>query len=348
MGEGHAPALAAHGSCGQAEDVGLVLGCGFGEGNHLAEGLHALHVVAHVDEEGAHLLGIAVVGDAELGEHLGHLHFAPGHDPGGKVIAGGVVDQGFHGHVAQLLPQVLHVRGPGDLGALAVPEDEVAEAQALVEETGELGAQGVRVLVQEAAVQGRGPGFLEGIRGLEQGGQIGDAFLQGADQLDAGLPVQHAILGELAVRDHAEQAVLELVAEGHGLFVRGGEDDLGPHPHGQRAGHPVHALVLGQPRGLLENFAVEDGQVPRVVADAVLHQEDHPGEAHLGVVEDIGAVLHELHHGHEDFGIPVPHEDLVVLAQQFLAPPVHDAHFHIVVQQQVDGDLRVGVPQGPG
>ena len=217
-----------------------------------------------------------------------------------------------------------------------------------MEEAGELGGQGHGVLVQEPAVAGLGHGLLEGVRGLEQGGQVGDAVLDGLEQLEARLPVQRPVLGELAVADHAEQVVLVAVDVGHRLFVGRGQEQLGPNPHGQGAGHAVHVLVLGQARGLLEDLGVQDGQVARVVADAVLDQQDHPGEAHRRVVGHIGPVLHELDHAHEDLGVAVPHEDLVVVPLEVLASAVQGTHFHVVVEEEVDGDARGGLAEGVG
>ena len=264
------------------------------------------------------------------------------------MVAGGVVEHRGHRDGAQLLLQGIHVAGPGDLLARLVPEDEVAEAQVLVEEVGQLGAQGGGVLVQEAGVQGGGPGLLVGIGGLQQGRQVGVALLDRLDQFDPGLAVDHPVLGVLPVGDDAEQVVLVFVRELDRLLVGGGQEHLGPHPHGQDAGHAVDVALHRQPQGLLEDLPVEDRQVAGVVADAVLDQQDHPGEPGGGVVADVGPVLHGLDDGHEDFRVAVPDEDLVVVAQELLAPLVQHPHFHVVVQQQVDGHLGVGLAQLPG
>ncbi|OQA33017.1 MAG: hypothetical protein BWY56_02134 [Acidobacteria bacterium ADurb.Bin340] len=264
------------------------------------------------------------------------------------MVVAGVVHEGFRRDGAQKAPQFLHVGGPPEFHALRCAEHEIPEPEILVEEPREFGPKGGAVLVEEMAVQGRGQGLLVRVRGLEQGGQVRVLLPYRLDELDPSLAVHHAILGELPVRDEAEQVVPVLLAAGHGLFVGGGQQHLGAGPHPQHAGHGVHVLLRGQTLGLLHDLAEEDREVPRVVADAVLHQEDHPGEPDGRVVLDIGPVLHELDHGHEDLGMAVPHEDAVVGAGEFLPTLIQDAHLHVVVEQQEDGCLRCGLAEGLG
>jgi hypothetical protein len=155
--EGQAAGLAAHGTASGFEKTafGVKLG-GHEVGNHAA--LAFLAALAQTGNQvgldgcrGGEITGF------ERPQAGGQKNFTAGHQPIGKMVVGGMVEDRLVRHRRQQLFQGLHVVGAGHLTPVRHSEDKLAETQIAGEKRADLGIQRRRILVDEGGRKRLGP-----------------------------------------------------------------------------------------------------------------------------------------------------------------------------------------------
>ena len=343
MKEGHAPALAPKRSFPQAQHMMHLIEQGLVEGNHLTPCLVLLHLLVYLQQMLPQSGGGGKVADLHRLQLLGDLDLPAGHEPAGEVVAVGVIHQGFVRHGKQQVPELLHASSPADGLTLPIAEHEIPEAEVTKHEFRQLHGEVFRILIDIAGIQC--PGCVGSLRfgGLQQDSQVRHLPAHVFDKHHPRLVIPLSLDGKLHIRDQAEHIVLVFLDDGLGLFERLRHQHLGPRPHAQQLLHLNQVFVGDDSLGLLHDLRVQQGQIAGVVADRVLHQQDHPHQADLGVLDRIDLVLDVLDHGQEYLRVPVPHEDLVQIGEP--VPLLGDqGDLGVVVQQQQDGNIRIDLP----
>ena len=232
--------------------------------------------------------------------------------------------------------------GARDLGPVRHPEDEVAEVEPVPHQVPDLAQQVPGALQQEVRAHAAGECLVLRTAGVEDRRNVRPHLAHRGDEALARLRVGPAAPGELDVRDHPEDLVPVGGEVVPGLLVAVAEQDLGPPPDA------VELLGEAQPfrdefPGLFEDRLVSHRQEGRVVADAVLDEQDGGNAQPAGVLRRVPAVLDLLHDREEDADVPLPHEGLFeVLA---VVPRQVLAHRAGVVTEERDRSLAARVAE---
>jgi hypothetical protein len=171
----------------------------------------------------------------------------------------------------------------------------------------QVGEQGRRTLEQERRAGRLRVGRVIGPRRLEQDRDVRPRHADAAREVEPGLDRQLAVGGELDVRDHAEDVLLERGERVPRILVRAAQDDLGTRPHPHDLVRDVHALGH-QPTRVVEQLGVDRRQERRVVPDVVLDQDDDLDPHRLGVVDDVAAIFDVLDDREQDPRVALPDE----------------------------------------
>ena len=236
----------------------------------------------------------------------------------------------------------VEVLGARDLGPVGHPEDEVAEVEPVPHQVPDLAQQVPGAFQEEVRPHAAGERFVLRAAGVEDRRDVRPHLAHRGDEPLPRLRVGPAAAGELDVRDHPEDPVPVGIEVLPGLFVAVAEQDLGPPPD------PVELLRETQPfrdqfPGLFEDRLVRHRQEGRVVADAVLDEQDGGNAEPAGVLRRVPAVLDLLHDREEDADVPLPHEGLFeVLA---VVPREVFAHRAGVVAEERDRGLAPRVAE---
>ena len=100
-----------------------------------------------------------------------------------------MVDEAGLGHLLEEAHELGEVAGLGDRGPVGHPEEEGAEAQAVVQEVGELVLQRLRALVGEGRAHCEGPLPHAFLARLDHHREVGDPLLGHAQEGEAGLGI---------------------------------------------------------------------------------------------------------------------------------------------------------------
>ena len=223
----------------------------------------------------------------------------------------GVVQDRLGRHRPQRLQQLARVPGPGELPAVAHPEDELPEPHGLPQEALQVLHDPAGVLVDEEGVQRLGAAaVLLGLGRLDADRQLGQLAAQQAQQLEAGVVVHPPGLHEAHVRYHPEDVRLVAPVDVQRLLEAPGQQDLRTRAHPQLPMQVVQPLVDQAP-GHLHDRRVDGRQKGGVVRDRVLHEKHQAHTARAGVVVGVGQVLDVLDDRHQQGRVVLPEEDAV-------------------------------------
>ena len=149
-----------------------------------------------------------------------------------------------------------------------------------------------------------------------------------------------ALTRELHVGDDRQQVIavsprLDLCT----LVVRS-QQDLGTGAHAHQLVGDVDAFAQQAAR-LTDEFRVNHRQEQGVVADVVLHHQDHGNIHRFGVVVDVALVLDVLHDRDEDASVALPEEDALDVGLRIARDEIRD--LAVVVGQDNYRHLETGV-----
>ena len=216
----------------------------------------------------------------------------------------------------------VEVLGARDLGPVRHPEDEVAEVEPVPHQVPDPAQQVPGALQEEIGPDAAGEGLVLGTAGVEDRRNVRPHLAHRRDEPLAGLRIGPAAPGELDVRDDPEDLVPVGGEVVPGLLVAVAEQDLGPPPDAVELFGEAQPFRDQFPR-LFEHRLVRHRQERRVVADAVLDEQDGGNAQPAGVLRRVPAVLDLLHDREEDPDVPLPHEGLfevlAVVPRQVLA-----------------------------
>ncbi len=223
------------------------------------------------------------------------------------MVARRVVDERLLRHALELLLEAPQIPGSPDLGPVGGPEDEVPEAEILEDHAPQPLEHEIGALLQESGADPLGELLVLGMRGVQHDRNVRMGHSDALGEVDSGGRLLDPVARKLDVRDHAQDIGVEALEGALRLLPGRAEEDLRPGPHAQDLLREVGGLP-DQPSRVVEELGIHDRQERRVVAQAVLDQQDDLHADRFDVVRRVLPILDRLDDRHQDARVAQPDE----------------------------------------